>query len=278
MTPNDSAPADDAGPLGLSRANNRSSRVPRPRTTYDRQSMLGEGESVWVPDTSGDGRLPAIFLEAGSPGEGIEVDGRRQDIAWVLLKGGARAETAHMVVAAEMEPRVDMHERHRGSVLGSDKRLEMPEVLDLAGEEDLASTLRGALESDDLPTALGRDLLPLVEALELLVVRTDLSLDGLYTRDLATALRLEGGAAARRGVQLEWGENFAGHPSATDGRGTDWRIDPPGFNGNRWDVAIGLFRADWSAGSEASAKALAEEIAVRPTFPLPPSAESEDQP
>lgn len=230
--------------------------------------MFRENEPIWAPNPTGEGRLPAVYLEAGSPGEGIEVEGRRADGAWVRFVAGERDGETTMVVHAEVEPRVALSEGGLMGqpVLGGPDRFEMPDALDLAGYGDLAKLLEEALRTEDPVTKLSDDLEAVAEALEDLAVRSDPgNVKPVYAMNLATELRLESRGTARRGQPLDWQESTEGSWSATDEGGTYWRIDPP-RSGSRWGVAIDLFEPDFWVGSKESAMALAEEVAVRPKF------------
>jgi hypothetical protein len=224
--------------------------------------MPNPDESIWVPDPDGSGRVPAVFLEPGEPTEGIEVDGRRRDVAWVLYEEGDRAGTTGMVLYSEIGPRLDMR-TFQGPVIGGREQQRMPEVLERIGQAALASRFREAMGSHDFVTALGSAASELAEALEILALRTDVDANLVYAMDLATAIRIEAGGSARRGTPLNWEERGSAGLGATDGRGQFWVLEP---RGRSWSVAFGVFEPSWWAGSLESAKALAEEIAVRPNF------------
>lgn len=138
-------------------------------------AMYLEDEKVWVPDPSGNGhdRVPATFLEPGSPREGIEVDGVRQDVAWVLHEDGELRGTAGMAIYADVRRRLDLRDRHREPILESDARFDMPDLMERAGAECEASVLKAALRSKDPVMALGREADPVADALEHAAVRRD---------------------------------------------------------------------------------------------------------
>lgn len=231
-----------------------------------RSTKFLKGEKVWIPDPSGEGRLPATFVEEGSPREGIEVDGVRQDVAWVLCGDERyRQGPPRMVISSELRPRLNMRERAQGLILENSARYDMPELLERAGAEAEASALRAALRSRDFVAALGQDAVAVAQALERLAA-SRLMANVVYAMNLATALRLECGADARRGVPLDWVEHSDGDLSTVDGNGTRWALFSPGPGGGEWGVGIDLFLPDWWAGTKDLAKALAEEISARPGF------------
>lgn len=61
--------------------------------------MFTTGDRIWVPDPEdADGRLAATFLEAGSPGDAMNVGGRSRDVGWIRYSDGELEGTTAKVV------------------------------------------------------------------------------------------------------------------------------------------------------------------------------------
>lgn len=144
-------------------------------------------------------------------------------------------------------------------------RSEIPALLERAGRPELAARLESAAGESDLAAALGADAAGVASTLEIAAVDTQICSNALAAMDFATALRLKAGGTARAGTPFEWHEFRDGFFRAVDSKGTDWDVAPGTFG---WGVTVAQWdRPDWWEDSAGEAKALAEEISARPSFP-----------
>jgi hypothetical protein len=144
-------------------------------------------------------------------------------------------------------------------------REQVPILLEKAGEEDLADVFRATHGSKDLVAALGDQLVAVADALEQAAITPDLDVSSPLVMDFATALRVGAGGEARRGEPLEWEQVREDWWITVDPRGVEWEVSLRQLG---WGVIVARWdRPDWYAATCEEAKALAEELAVRPDFP-----------
>lgn len=140
------------------------------------------------------------------------------------------------------------------------------EILEAGGHGQLAESLRDALATPDPAATLpAGNAAAICDELERVAVDPASTLARDNTMDFATYLRVLVGGVARKGAPFEWRQGNNGFWHATDSRGTSWDIGPGslgvGVTVAEWD------RPDWWVDTIEQGKAVAEEVAARPSFP-----------